>query len=151
MKTTTTSDVSITRVWSKFHLTNLTQGHPSRIQFKTTLTIALLNVFQYLNGRYRHIFIPSKFLIWSDFLTESLLIQKLWESKLTFLKISARKKAPENPRRPFQVKNPLKMSSYTIFQMFENPRRGRQARNFTTNVPKILDLKSSTEQIFSEN
>ena len=32
--------------------------------------------------------------------------------------------------------------------MFENPRRGRQARNFTTNVPKILDLKSSSEQIF---
>ena len=25
--------------------------------------------------------------------------------------------------------------------MFENPRRGRQARNFTTNVPKILDFK----------
>ena len=35
--------------------------------------------------------------------------------------------------------------------MFENPRRGREARNFTTNVPKILDLKSSSEQIFSEN
>ena len=34
--------------------------------------------------------------------------------------------------------------------MFENPRRGGQARNFTTNVPKILDLKSSSEQIFSE-
>ena len=33
--------------------------------------------------------------------------------------------------------------------MFENPERGRQARNFTTNVPKILDLKSSSEQIFS--
>ena len=33
--------------------------------------------------------------------------------------------------------------------MFENPGRGRQARNFTTNVPKILDLKSSSEQIFS--
>ena len=32
--------------------------------------------------------------------------------------------------------------------MFENPRRGRQAGNFTTNVPKILDLKSSSEQIF---
>ena len=32
--------------------------------------------------------------------------------------------------------------------MFENPRRGRQARNFTTNVSKILDLKSSPEQIF---
>ena len=35
--------------------------------------------------------------------------------------------------------------------MFENPRRGRQATKFTTNVPKILDLKSSSEQIFSEN
>ena len=35
--------------------------------------------------------------------------------------------------------------------MFENPSRGRQARNFATNVPKILDLKSSSEQIFSEN
>ena len=35
--------------------------------------------------------------------------------------------------------------------MFENPRRGRQARNFATNVPKILELKSSSEQIFSEN
>ena len=33
--------------------------------------------------------------------------------------------------------------------MFENPRRGKQARNFTTNVPKTLDLKSSSEQIFS--
>ena len=33
--------------------------------------------------------------------------------------------------------------------MFENPRRDRQARNFTTNVPKILVLKSSSEQIFS--
>ena len=30
-------------------------------------------------------------------------------------------------------------------------RRGRQARNFTTNVPKILDLKSSSEHIFFEN
>ena len=35
--------------------------------------------------------------------------------------------------------------------MFENPSRGWQVRNFTTNVPKILDLKSSSEQIFSEN
>ena len=35
--------------------------------------------------------------------------------------------------------------------MFENPRRDRQARNFTTNVLKMLDLKSSSEQIFSEN
>jgi len=35
--------------------------------------------------------------------------------------------------------------------MFENPMRGRQAKNFTTNVPKLLDLKSSSEQIFSKN
>jgi len=35
--------------------------------------------------------------------------------------------------------------------MFENPRRGRQARNFTTKVPKILGLKSSSEQRFSKN
>ena len=31
--------------------------------------------------------------------------------------------------------------------MFENPRRGRQARNFAENDPKILDLKSSSEHI----
>ena len=31
--------------------------------------------------------------------------------------------------------------------MFENPRRGRQVRNFKENDPKILDLKSSSEQI----
>ena len=40
------------------------------------------------------------------------------------------------------------MGNYTIFYLFENPGRGRQARNFTTNVSKILDLKSSSEQIF---
>ena len=40
------------------------------------------------------------------------------------------------------------MGKYAIFYMFENPRRGMQARNFSTNVPKILDLKSSSEQIF---
>ena len=33
--------------------------------------------------------------------------------------------------------------------MFENPRRGRQARNFTTSGPKMLVLKLSSEQIFS--
>ena len=43
------------------------------------------------------------------------------------------------------------MGNYTILGMFENPRRGRQARNFTTSVPKIPGLKSSSEQIFSEN
>ena len=31
--------------------------------------------------------------------------------------------------------------------MFENPRRSRQARNFTENDPKIIDLKSSSEQM----
>ena len=41
------------------------------------------------------------------------------------------------------------MGNSTIFEMFENPKRGRQARNFTTNVPRTLDLKSSSEQIFS--
>ena len=40
------------------------------------------------------------------------------------------------------------MGKYTIFYLFENPRRGMQARNFTTNVTKVLDLKSSSEQIF---
>ena len=40
------------------------------------------------------------------------------------------------------------MGKYTIFYMLENPSRGMQARNFTTNVPKILDLKSTSEQIF---
>ena len=39
------------------------------------------------------------------------------------------------------------MGKYTIFLMFENPRRSRQARNFTENDPNILDLKSSSEQI----
>ena len=43
------------------------------------------------------------------------------------------------------------MGNYNIFQMFENPRTGRQARNFTSNDAKILDTKSSSEQIFSEN
>ena len=33
--------------------------------------------------------------------------------------------------------------------MFENLRRGRQARSFTTNVPKILDVKSSSEHDIS--
>ena len=43
------------------------------------------------------------------------------------------------------------MGNYIIFGRFENPRRGMQARNLTTNVPKILDLKSSSEQIFSKH
>ena len=39
------------------------------------------------------------------------------------------------------------MGNCTIFLKFENPRRGRQARNLSENDPKILDLKSSSEQI----
>ena len=39
------------------------------------------------------------------------------------------------------------MGNYTTFLTFENPRRGSQARNFTGNDPKVLDLKSSSEQI----
>ena len=39
------------------------------------------------------------------------------------------------------------MGNYTIFLKFENPRRGRQARNLSENDPKMLDLKSSSEQI----
>ena len=35
------------------------------------------------------------------------------------------------------------MGNYTILQMFENPRRGRQARNFTTNVPKLHSRTSN--------
>ena len=47
------------------------------------------------------------------------------------------------------------MGNYTIFfggggGGLENARRGGQARNLTTNVPKILDLKSSSEQMFSK-
>ena len=39
------------------------------------------------------------------------------------------------------------MGNYTIFMKFENSRRGRQARNLSENNPKILELKSSSEQI----
>ena len=45
------------------------------------------------------------------------------------------------------------MGNYTFFLDVRkiNPRKGRQARNFTTNVPKLLDFKSCSEQIFPEN
>ena len=39
------------------------------------------------------------------------------------------------------------MDNSTIFLNVENPRRGRQARNLSETDPKILDLKSSSEQI----
>ena len=41
------------------------------------------------------------------------------------------------------------MGNYTMLWIFENPRTGRQARNFTTNVPKIQDLKLSSDQILT--
>ena len=63
--------------------------------------------------------------------------------------MSARKRLSKILGGLFWGQNPLKMGNYTILQMFENHRRGRQARNFTTNAQKILDLKSSSEQIFS--
>ena len=48
-----------------------TSGAPNE---NNHLNIALLNVFQYLNGRYRYVFTPLKFSICSDFLAESLVI-----------------------------------------------------------------------------
>ena len=61
--------------------------------------------------------------------------------------------APENSRWAFYAKNPLKMGNYTIFQMFENPRTGRQAKNVATNVQKILSRSQIVffSKIFSEN
>ena len=38
-----------------------TSGAPNKNIVQNHLNIALLNVFQYLNGRYRHIFIPQNF------------------------------------------------------------------------------------------
>ena len=52
-------------------------GAPNENVVQNHLNIALLNVFLYLNGGYRHIFIPWKFSICSDFLAESLVIRKL--------------------------------------------------------------------------
>ena len=68
------------------------------------LRIAL---WSYLNGKYRHIFIPPKFFICSDFLAQSLVIRKLKGAKVTFENFS-RKKGPENSRWPFQGKKPVK-------------------------------------------
>ena len=42
------------------------------------------------------------------------------------------------------------MGNYTNFWMFENPRRGRLARNFTTNVPKILDSNRLPNRYFAK-
>ena len=51
----------------------------------------------------------------------------------------------------FRVKSVWKWAIIPFFRFSKIfGEAGRQARNFKTNVPKILDLKSS-EQIFSEN
>ena len=76
------------------------------------------------------------------------LCENFFSCLTTFSKISARKRLPKILGGLSQGQNPLKMGNYTILQMFENPGRGRQARNFTPTAPKILDLKSSSEQIF---
>ena len=52
-------------------------GAPNENVVQNQLNIALSNVFYYLNGRYKHIFIPQKFFVCSDFLGESLVIRKL--------------------------------------------------------------------------
>ena len=80
-------------------------GAPKENIVQNHLNIALLNVFYYLNGRYRHIFNPPK--IFHVFGFPS------WKSS--------------------------------------DPKIIGIKRNFTTNVPKILDLKSSSDQLFSEN
>ena len=54
-----------------------TPGAPNENIVQNHFNIALLNIFWYLNGRYRHIFMSSKFFICSDFLAESLVIRKL--------------------------------------------------------------------------
>ena len=58
----------------------------------------------------------------------------------------SQKRPPKILSELFWVKIHLKWAVIPCY-----PRRGRKARNFTTNVPKILDLKSSSEQIFFEN
>ena len=128
---------------SLFNIKYNIQGHPTRIQFKTTQHSIVERILVF-KRQIQAYFYPLKLFICSDFLAESLVIRKLQGSKLTFSKISARKRLPKILAGLFQGKNLLKMGNYTILQMFENPRRGRQARNFTTNVPKILDLKSSS-------
>ena len=51
-----------------------TSGAPNEKIVENHLNIALLNVFQYLNSRYRHVFTSLKFSISLDFLAESLVI-----------------------------------------------------------------------------
>ena len=73
------------------------------------------------------------------------------DQDLPFRKFQPEKGLPKILGDLFRVKICLTWAIIPFFFMFENPRRGRQARNFTTNAPKILDLTSSSEQIFSKN
>ena len=52
-------------------------GAPNENIVQNHLNMALSNVFYYLNGRYKHIFIPQNFFMCPDFLAESLVIRKL--------------------------------------------------------------------------
>ena len=61
----------------KYKPQGIYSGAPNEDIVQNHLNIALLNVFQYLNGRYRHIFIPWKFCVCLDFLAESPVIRKL--------------------------------------------------------------------------
>ena len=128
-------------------------GAPNENIVQNHLNIALLNVFQYLNGRYRHIFIPQKFFICSDFLAESLVIRKLQRSKF----IPSRKFQPEK-RLPKILGDLLRVKirqKWAIIPFFRSSKilgeAGKQEILQQLNVTKILDLKSSSEQIFSEN
>ena len=44
--------------WAKSQTKAQKTGAPNENTVQNHLNIALLNVFQYFNGRYRHIFIP---------------------------------------------------------------------------------------------
>ena len=76
--------------------------------------------------------------ICSDFLAESLVIQKLQGSKLTD------KRLPKILGDLLRVKNREKCAIIPFLKCSKI--LDRQATNFTANAPKILDLKSSPEQ-----
>ena len=69
-----------------------------------------------------------------------------------FKNFSQGKRLPEILGDLFTVKIRLKGAICTIFRcLIILGEAGKQARNLTKNVPKILYLKSSSKQIFSEN
>ena len=78
-----------------------------------------------------------------------------WKSsglKIIGIKTYLFKKAPRNSRWPFYGKSPFKRGNYTIFRcLIILGEAGKQTRNLTKNVPKILYLKLSSKQIFSEH